>query len=101
MSKKHWQIVKTSKNGNNIFGKVEMLPIELAPKKLIKLALRCAALIGSGLYGIDIKEVNNEFLVIEINDNPNIDEGCEDIYLKEDLYLQVMNVFLQRMMYKK
>jgi hypothetical protein len=28
--------------------------------------------------GVDLKEVNGEFIVIEVNDNPNIDAGGED-----------------------
>ena len=34
--------------------------------------------------------------MIEVNDNPNIDNGLEDQILGENLYYQIMNVFLQR-----
>lgn len=34
--------------------------------------------------------------VIEVNDNPNIDHGLEDKILGQNLYEQIMSVFLQR-----
>ena len=37
-----------------------------------------------------------KFYVIEINDNPNIDSGVEDAFLREELYLRIMRVFLRR-----
>ena len=57
------------------------------------------ALMGalSELYGLDIKEVDGRFLVMEINDNPNIDAGFEDAVLKEEVYLAVMRTFLERL----
>ncbi len=52
---------------------------------------------GDGLYGIDIKERQGKYYVIEVNDNPNIDSGCEDRILKDALYEQIMQVFFARM----
>jgi glutathione synthase/RimK-type ligase-like ATP-grasp enzyme len=63
---------------------------------LIKTALRATALIGKSLYGVDMKEVDGKFYVIEINDNPNIDAGMEDKILKEKLYSTIMEVFLNK-----
>jgi glutathione synthase/RimK-type ligase-like ATP-grasp enzyme len=34
--------------------------------------------VGTGLYGIDLKEVDGEYVVIEVNDNPTLAEGEED-----------------------
>ena len=47
-------------------------------KRYFECGLKSAKLMGKGLYGIDLKEVNGKPLVIEINDNPNIDFGVED-----------------------
>ena len=69
-----------------------------APKKLISLAVKAAELIGDGLYGLDIKQVGERFVVIEINDNPNIDHNYEDSILKDELYDRIMEVFLKRIM---
>jgi len=49
-----------------------------------------------GLYGIDIKEVNGQPLVIEINDNPNIDYGVEDVYYGDEVYQQIIKALLKR-----
>jgi hypothetical protein len=35
--------------------------------------------------------------VIEVNDNPNIDAGCEDGVLGEALYLSIMRWFRERL----
>ena len=45
-----------------------------------------ANLIGDGLYGVDLKQAGDKVVVIEVNDNPNIDCGVEDVYLGDDLY---------------
>jgi glutathione synthase/RimK-type ligase-like ATP-grasp enzyme len=94
MSKQHWQIVNWNKDGQ--YGKVETMPVELAPPALIKTAEKLSKLIGESLYGVDIKQKGNKFFVIEINDNPNIDTGVEDAVLKDKLYSKMMDVFLNR-----
>ncbi len=45
---------------------------------LIDIALKAGAAIGRSLYGVDVKEFDDGFMVIEVNDNPNIDAGEED-----------------------
>ena len=97
MARGHWQIQKNLDQGRRRFGKVETLPLEEVPKKALNLALEAASHVGNGLYGVDIKEVNKRFLIMEINDNPNLDHGYEDRYLGDQLYTAVMQVFLERM----
>ena len=46
--------------------------------KLIDTAVAAAAAVGNGLYGMDIKQVGQDFRVIEVNDNPTIAEDEED-----------------------
>ena len=65
-------------------------------RKSIQTALKAANLIGDGLYGVDLKEVGNQPYIIEVNDNPSIDTGYEDMVLKSALYREIMSVFLQR-----
>lgn len=101
MAGKHWQIVRKSKGGREVFGRVETLPVAKAPKFVVKTALKAANLIGDGLYGVDLKQVGQKAFVIEVNDNPNIDVGCEDDVLQEDLYLRIMEVFLRRIEIRK
>ncbi len=101
MAPGHWQIVRQELSGRGRYGKTETLPVELAPRKAVKLALRAANLIGDGLYGVDVKESNGRFVIIEVNDNPNIDADSEDSILKEDLYSRIMDVFVRRMEQKR
>jgi glutathione synthase/RimK-type ligase-like ATP-grasp enzyme len=97
MASQHWQIV----NWNTIHkqhqdGEVESMAVDQAPSGLLKTALKATSLIGKGLYGVDMKEVDGKFYVIEINDNPNIDYGVEDKILRDKLYSVIMDVFLSK-----
>jgi glutathione synthase/RimK-type ligase-like ATP-grasp enzyme len=95
MAAEHWQIVNW--NGKQVQdGEVESIPQDQAPSGLLKTALKATGLIGKSLYGVDMKEVEGKFYVIEINDNPNIDSGIEDKILKEKLYSTIMDVFLNK-----
>lgn len=97
MARRHWQIINPQENGSNREGKVETLPIELAPRQVVRTALRAANLIGDGLYGVDVKQCGRNVYVIEINDNPSIDAGYEDRVLKDELYDRIMASFLNRL----
>ena len=96
MARDHWQIYKNESNGKSIAGKAETLPVELAPRHVIRTALKAANLIGDGLYGVDLKEIHGKAQLIEVNDNPSIDAGVEDAVLKDELYRRVMSSFLHR-----
>jgi glutathione synthase/RimK-type ligase-like ATP-grasp enzyme len=96
MADDHWQIVHQDRDGDERYGKSETIPVELAPRRAVGAALKAATLIGDGLYGVDVKESNKKFYVIEVNDNPNIDAGVEDSVLRDELYNRIMEVFLDR-----
>ena len=96
MARKHWQIYERSASGKTYSGKSETLPVALAPKKVVRCAMRAANLIGDGLYGVDIKEHNGTCYVIEINDNPSIDAGVEDSVLQDELYYKIMKGVLEQ-----
>jgi glutathione synthase/RimK-type ligase-like ATP-grasp enzyme len=98
MVRGHWQIVGGgSANGRPAFGKVEALHIEDAPPPVTSLALRAANLVGDGFYGVDVKEVNGRYLVMEVNDNPSMDAGYEDAVYRDEIYHAVMRHFLERL----
>jgi glutathione synthase/RimK-type ligase-like ATP-grasp enzyme/uncharacterized protein YbcV (DUF1398 family) len=101
MADHHWQIMNWNKKGDERYGASETMPIEKAPDIVVQTALKAANLIGDGLYGVDLKQVNGKTVVIEINDNPSIDSGIEDEVLNDELYLKIMEVFLARMQKKK
>jgi len=96
MAKKHWQIIDHKESGKIVEGKWETLPVSKAPRAVVTTALRAANLIGDGLYGVDLKQVGRRVVIMEVNDNPNVDTEVEDDVLGEELYLRVMQVFLQR-----
>jgi len=70
--------------------------VEDAPPVVVQTALKAANLIGDGLYGVDLKEVNGKVVVIEVNDNPSIDSGVEDHILKDELYLTIIRSIINR-----
>lgn len=97
MAKGHWQIYNwESESEKETVGSHDSIPINKVPEAILKIALKACRLIGDGLYGVDIKCCGDKHYVIEINDNPNIDEGVEDEILGNALYQEVMSVFLQR-----
>ncbi|WP_282032145.1 RimK family protein [Winogradskyella eximia] len=98
MAKGHWQIYNwkaTDKNEQD--GDADCLPIENVPKNVIDIALKSAKLMGLGLYGIDIKVVEDKLMVIEINDNPNIDFGVEDAYYGDTVYTEILTALKKRL----
>jgi glutathione synthase/RimK-type ligase-like ATP-grasp enzyme len=99
MVRGHWQIAQTDTAGRRRFGRVEGVPLTDAPRNVLTSALRAANVIGDGLYGVDVKQVGNKAYVIEVNDNPNIDAGYEDRILKDALYDQIMQTFLDRLQF--
>jgi glutathione synthase/RimK-type ligase-like ATP-grasp enzyme len=101
MAAGHWQIVKNDHEGLRRYGKFETIPVEIAPRHVVRAARRAASLIGDGLYGVDVKQTNGASFVIEVNDNPNIDAGVEDRVLKTDLYRRIMELFLRRIERRK
>ncbi|MDH4090827.1 MAG: RimK family protein [Cyclobacteriaceae bacterium] len=96
MASEHWQIVNWDSEKMNQEGEVETIAVDQAPLGLIRTALKATALIGRSLYGVDMKEVDGKYYVIEINDNPNIDSGIEDKILKDKLYTTIMETFLNK-----
>jgi len=102
MARNHWQIIKHNDQGKKAdYGAVETIPVELAPKKAVAVALKAANFIGDGLYGVDVKQSDDNFYVIEVNDNPTIDSGEEDSILGDELYRRIMQVFLNRIEQRK
>ena len=97
MAPRHWQIMKYDGNGRTRYGKVEAIDLAQAPARVVRTAMRAAALIGDGLYGVDLKTVGAKTYVVEVNDNPSIEAGCEDGILKEALYESIMRFFLKRL----
>lgn len=98
MAKGHWQIYNwDAEKKKDQDGNADCLPIEKVPANILEVALKSAKLMGKGLYGIDVKEVNGKPLVIEINDNPNIDFGVEDAYYGDQIYIEILAALKSRL----
>ncbi|GAA4427515.1 RimK family protein [Pontibacter saemangeumensis] len=97
MAKGHWQIYNwNGKRKQDEEGDGEVVPFEQVPFHVLHTALKAANLIGDGLYGVDLKEINGKAYVIEVNDNPSIDAGVEDTILKKELYATIIKSIKRR-----
>ena len=96
MARRHWQIYQW-RGSHAQSGRSDCVSIDEAPKRVVKTALKAARLIGDGFYGVDLKEIRGKVVVIEINDNPSVDRGCEDEVLGKSLYDRVGLEFVRRL----
>ena len=96
MAEGHWQIIDRE-GGKTKEGSVDCLPLSEVPSEVLKLAQKACKEIGNSLYGVDIKEKDGQFYIIEINDNPSIEKSYEDGIIGYQLYSKIMSVFLQRL----
>jgi glutathione synthase/RimK-type ligase-like ATP-grasp enzyme len=94
MAPGHWKIINAEQGMTE--GKTQAMSIGEAPEQVINLAVRAANLIGRGLYGVDLKQVQDRVYLIEVNCNPNLDAGNEDQVLGEALYRELLGVFARR-----
>lgn len=78
MSPGAWRIHDRDDDGKVNLCSVEGIDPSRVDPALVACAIKAGAAIGNSLYGIDIKEIDGSYLVIEVNDNPNIDAGSED-----------------------
>lgn len=97
MAKDHWQVVKRGANGGKQEGNHETLDVKDVPPQVLKIAVDAARAVGNGLYGVDLKQFGKVVKVIEVNDNPNVDHGVEDLVLKDALYKRIMEYFIKRL----
>lgn len=96
MARNHWQIYN---HGAKRFsaGDFETMATFEVPRQVLETAIKACSFIGSSLYGVDLKQVNDKVYVIEVNDNPSIEQGVEDKYLGYELYMQIMQEFANRL----
>lgn len=97
MARNHWQIYKHDATGKAQSGGFTTLHVDEAPPEVLDVAVRAARLMGNSLYGVDMKQNSQGVFVIEVNDNPNIDSGVEDVKAKDDLYRAVLKDFIRRL----
>lgn len=91
--KKRWKILTYTPEGRTVYGPIKALKLSEAPQVLLDMAVKAAAAVGNGLYGVDLKQVDDQFIVIEVNDNPTINAGEED-QVNGDLYERLIRFLL-------
>jgi glutathione synthase/RimK-type ligase-like ATP-grasp enzyme len=97
MARGHWQIFKHRADGTSREGGFKTFGLDQAPREMIDLAVRAAKPIGDGLYGVDLKETANGFVVMEVNDNPNLEHGIEDAVSKDEVWVRILKWFIERL----
>ncbi|QBL09990.1 RimK family alpha-L-glutamate ligase [Rheinheimera sp. D18] len=100
MARNHWQIYKhgTAKTESGGFSTCAVADV---PSHVVQAALQACAPIGDSLYGVDVKQDGDKVYVIEVNDNPNIDDGVEDLHLGNKLYDLIVSDFIRRIELKR
>lgn len=73
-----------------VWGRTVTMKKQTTPLKLRETALKACRVVGKGLYGVDVKEVDGEFVVVEVNDNPSIYAGYEDLR-DRDIYSKIID----------
>ena len=96
MAPGHWKINEVKEGQQVIEGDSTTMTVGEAPARVVEMAVRAANLVGRGLYGVDLKQVEDRVYLIEVNCNPNIDAGVEDEALGDALYREVLGVFARR-----
>jgi len=97
MAHKHWQIVRHLKDGRALEGGFKTFAVEDAPIAVINVAVKAAAMMGEGLYGVDLKQNDRGVFVIEVNDNPNMDTAIEGAVIKDLLWEKLLDWFLSKL----
>ncbi|WP_430462184.1 RimK family protein [Thalassolituus sp. LLYu03] len=96
MAKSHWQIYNHSARSHKS-GNADAMAVEKVPRQVIKTALKAAKCMGDGFYGVDLKASGDRVVIIEVNDNPSIDLGVEDLHSGHLLYQQIMGIMLKKL----
>lgn len=90
MAPNHWQIIKYENETIVDEGGFETIAINKTPDIVLACAQTACELLDDGLYGVDIKLHNKQTYLIEINDNPNVCFGIEDLVDTDRVYTQIL-----------
>jgi len=85
--------VKSKINGRNVWGDTVAVPRESISPELEKICISLSKCVGGGLYGLDVKETDEGYKVIEINDNPSLYKGYEDA-VDTDIYEKIIDALV-------
>lgn len=82
-----WKVMQRGGEGESAV--TRGIPRDEAPAKLIEVALAASNAISDSLHGVDLKEIDGEFFVIEVNDNPTI-AATEEDQANPEIYSEVV-----------
>ncbi|MDD1679770.1 MAG: RimK family alpha-L-glutamate ligase [Methanomicrobiales archaeon] len=72
--------IQATVNGHVVYCAVKSVPPSQVPRRIVEVALQAGRAVGTGLYGVDIKEKDEQVYVIEVNDNPSLESGEDEFY---------------------
>lgn len=101
MARGHWKVVVEAGTPQEATGISEAVTLHQVPPAVMEVAVRAANLMGDGLYGVDLKEIDGKPYVVEVNDNPSLDAGSEDALLGPELYVAIAREFRRRIEQKR
>lgn len=104
MSRNGWQIIDYSNPDEERIskcGRTENIPLKDVPGCVLETALKASALVGNGLYGVDLKEKDGSCVVIEINDCMDIDMPFEITEDDDSALIKIFEVFKKRITEKR
>jgi glutathione synthase/RimK-type ligase-like ATP-grasp enzyme len=99
MAEGHWQIARHHAEGYTE-GHGCAVALRDAPPKLLRFAEQVSSLVGNGLYGLDIKEYRGAYRLIEVNDNPNIDD-LEASIPEDNVWAEIASFFATKLRAKR
>ncbi len=97
MVKHHWQIVRHEVGKAPDEGRFTTVPLTDAPLGVVETAVKAARLMGDSLYGVDLKQTPDGVFVIEVNDNPDLNHGIEDVMEKDVVWEKLARWYWDRL----
>jgi glutathione synthase/RimK-type ligase-like ATP-grasp enzyme len=85
--------IQATVNGHLVYCAVKSVRRDEVPPAVVDVAIRAGRAIGSGLYGVDLKETESGPCVIEVNDNPSLEGGEDTLY--SDVYAKIVTYLLE------
>ena len=97
MARGHWQIVKHRADGSSREGGFRTFELDQAPPELIDIAVRAArADRRRASTASTSRRPTDGFVVMEVNDNPNLEHGIEDQVGKDEIWTRLLHWFIER-----
>jgi glutathione synthase/RimK-type ligase-like ATP-grasp enzyme len=82
-----WKVMQRGAEGEA--ATVRAVPRDEAPPELLRVALAASAAVDDSLHGVDLKEIDGQYTVIEVNDNPTI-AATEEDQANPEIYAEVI-----------